>query len=367
MMKKICLMSGAVINAGDFLIEKRSLDLIKHFLKDSEVTILNRVREDYSNRVDMLNGFDAVMFCGGPIYQPGVYGKSLPFVNARMLEENRVKPPVFFMGGGMKGNLYYSNFSSIDKIFFNQGLHENVPFGCRDVITYRFLKYQGYPALMTGCPCWYNLDVLEKEELRHPFTDLDSCRKICVSEPAREENVPYLIGLLKHLRYRFPSAVITLVIHREGKYSILSNRIIKELDVKIEHISGSVDGFKIYDDCDLHVGFRVHAHIYNLSIRNFTILFNEDIRGNGVNQTLGLENLNIERPPYRMKRIFGRYSLLEDMSMAIEPQIIIGRMFDDYLDWTIEQDFNNYKLAFQKMNHYFINMNTFFQAIKNVI
>ena len=43
---KICLMSGAVINAGDFLIENRAHALINHFIPGSEVTILNRVTED---------------------------------------------------------------------------------------------------------------------------------------------------------------------------------------------------------------------------------------------------------------------------------------------------------------------------------
>ena len=38
-MKKICLMGGAVVNAGDFLLEKRSYDLIRHFIPDSEMRL----------------------------------------------------------------------------------------------------------------------------------------------------------------------------------------------------------------------------------------------------------------------------------------------------------------------------------------
>ena len=366
-MKRICLMSGAVINAGDFLIEKRSLELIKHFIPDSEVTILNRVTEDYSDRVDLLNSFDAIIFGGGPIYQAGVYRKSLPFVGPQLLAEKRVKTPVFFMGGGMKGSLYYSNFSSIDKVFFNQGLHDTIPFGCRDLITYRFMKHQGYPALMTGCPCWYNLETIDKEELRNSFANPESLRKICVSEPAREENVKYLMALLKHLRTRFPHAEIILVVHREGKQSILSDGILKELGIQVKSISGSVDGFSLYNDCDLHVGFRVHAHIYNLSIRNLTILFNEDVRGNGVNQTLGLENLNIEKPPYIEKKVFGNYSLLEYTSKMVEPLMIIGRMFDDYVEYTLEQNYKNYNLAFKRMKFYYNRMSDFFALLQQSI
>lgn len=56
-----------------------------------------------------------------------------------------------------------------------------------------------------------------------------------------------------------------------------------------------MDGFKEYDSCDLHIRFRVHAHIYNLSHGNTTLLINEDARGSGVNDALGIANINIGR------------------------------------------------------------------------
>lgn len=43
------------------------------------------------------------------------------------------------------------------------------------------------------------------------------------------------------------------------------DRFFEKIGVKMIDISKSVDGLRIYDDCDLHIGFRVHAHIYNLS------------------------------------------------------------------------------------------------------
>ena len=56
-------------------------------------------------------------------------------------------------------------------------------------------------------------------------------------------------------------------------------------------MDGTADSFKIYDDAYLHIGFRVHAHIYNLSQRKRTILIEEDDRGAGVNEALGLPSL----------------------------------------------------------------------------
>ncbi len=39
-------MCGAVVNAGDFLIEKRVLALILHLIPESEVTVFNHVEGD---------------------------------------------------------------------------------------------------------------------------------------------------------------------------------------------------------------------------------------------------------------------------------------------------------------------------------
>ena len=41
----------------------------------------------------------------------------------------------------------------------------------------------------------------------------------------------------------------------------------------------------------MHVGYRVHAHIYNLSRRGTSILIEEDARGAGVNDALNLRHI----------------------------------------------------------------------------
>ena len=61
--------------------------------------------------------------------------------------------------------------------------------------------------------------------------------------------------------------------------------------VEILDISSGAEGFSVYDDCDLHVGYRVHAHIYNISIRHRSILIEEDGRGAGVNAALQLPRI----------------------------------------------------------------------------
>lgn len=361
MEKKICLMSGAFLNAGDFLIEKRSLELIRHFLPDSEVNVHKRLKEDYTYRIDMLKDYDAIIFAGGPLYQSSIYPVSIPFVRKEILRG--VFLPIFFVGGGIKGDIYNQPFSKDTKWFFEQGVMHHVPLGCRDYLTYRFLKHQGFKdVIMTGCPAWYNLEYVNQIRFTH-FSG--TIKKICISEPANKKNVPVLRELLLFLRKKYQNAEIVLVNHRETKREV--QEVIKELIDRVGFsfidISGSAEGFAVYDDCDMHVGFRVHAHIYNLSIRNFSILINEDIRGRGVSHALGLENIDIERPSYREKRLFGdfyltKYNNCSDMGSAVVKHI------DDFIEMTESMNYDNYKDAFRRMTCYFNSMAEHFNLIK---
>lgn len=363
-MKKICLMSGAVVNAGDFLIEKRTKELINHFLPDSEVTVLKRVGVDYSDRIEELNSFDAILFSGGPLYQPNLYLRQLPFVKSDILKKKEIKTPVFFLGGGLHNNYYRCKYSETDRLFFDYS-QKGIPLGCRDVFTLKFLEHEGYNALLTGCPAWYNLPFVDKTDIKKP----SSFSKILVSDPADALNIPLYFDLLKHLRQRYPEAEISIVNHRE-----LKTDLAREIDafrdkygIGFYDIAGSADGFSVYDDCDMHVGFRVHAHIYNLSRRNLSVLFNEDIRGIGVNNTVGLDNITVEAPTYRKKKIFGNYYLIQYNSSDFNSIGVAGWMFDDYMDLCYKNDFQNYKKAFEFMSGNFKNMSTFFNSLRAVI
>lgn len=348
-MKNILYMTGAVINAGDFLIEKRMIALLTKFMPDIKITKTCRVGISYDDRLDYLNSFDAIIFAGGPIYQNTIYPKAIPFVSRQNLE--RLKTPIFFLGGGCRGREedIYSPVQSISEdtfVFFQKGMSLGIPLGCRDVLTYRFLKHQGFSdLLMTGCPAWYSLDHVHNLEVnRHGNAKM----KICVSEPARMSNLPMLEKLLKRLRKEYSAAEITLVIHREEKRGIVAN--INDLceggGIRTVSIAGSADGFSIYDDCDLHIGFRVHAHIYNLSIRNVSFLINEDIRGFGVNHSLGLENINIMQSYGFQKKLFGNFYL--GRNLKANEDLAINHILDG-IESAEMCNYQNFRDAYTKM------------------
>ena len=52
---------------------------------------------------------------------------------------------------------------------------------------------------------------------------------------------------------------------------------------------------ELYLNCDLHIGYRVHAHLFCLSQRIPSILVSEDYRGVGQNLSLGMPDLRIDQ------------------------------------------------------------------------
>ena len=345
-MKKLLYMSGAVVNAGDFLIEKRALALLHHLIPEASLTIACRVGKDYTDQLEYLNSFDGIIFAGGPIYQISIYPNAIPFVSKSKL--GNVTKPLFFIGGGIKSNVYFSKMNKDTFDFFKLGDLHGVPLGCRDVLSYRFLKHQGFDnVMMTGCPAWYCLRDVEKTEInKHANTRM----KICVSEPAKVENIPILQRLIISLRNNYSDADIVLIIHRENKkeLDLTISKIQEKYDVRSVHIAGSAEGFSNYDDCDMHVGFRVHAHIYNLSVRNISFLINEDIRGEGVNQTLGLESINIEKTIAHEKHLFGDYYISEYENINDIANQTVIHVFDS-IENTEKCSCKNYNDAFSKM------------------
>ena len=67
-------------------------------------------------------------------------------------------------------------------------------------------------------------------------------------------------------------------------------------NVEIRDVSYDLDKIAFYDDCDFHLGYRVHAHLYFLSKRLPSILINEDGRGEGMVTSLGMDVLNLHDP-----------------------------------------------------------------------
>lgn len=347
-------MTGAVKNAGDFLIERRTVELLRAIKPGVEIEKFQRNRVCYDERISEFNSYDFILFAGGPLFQAGIYPKQIPFVS----NLEKIKIPVVFMGGGIYNNRKYKQS---DYMFF-QGLSKKNPLGCRDLYSYRILKSKGIRnLLMTGCPAFYDLKYINQTKCEKKII-----KKICVSDNAYDNNSDLLIELLKYLRIRYPKSHIVFVIHRDIKTSIkkLQQRyFFDQLRIDIKNISGG-DDFSCYDDCSIHIGFRVHAHVYNLSRRNISVLINEDMRGYGINTTLGLENIFAKNEFYFLtQRKFFNIIPRDFNIQKTNDYTPVFVQLEGVLEMIESGDLFSYEYAFARMNNYWNNMQEFLHTV----
>lgn len=348
---KISLLSGADINAGDFLIVKRAHDLIERYVDNAEIKHYKR-NASLEPYIDEINESDILIFAGGPGYIADMYPGRFPLVD----DIDRIKPKMFSLGMGC-----YNRTSNISSLKFNDSTkkliarleEDGFSLGCRDVLAEQILKASGVQStLMTGCPAWYDLDCLEEVNVIRPVPAA-SVAKIAISDPANVENYGVAKEVILQLRKMFPQAQIEFVFHRglnngigKKEKSDLSQKGLRKWcqqnDVVIRSIEHSADGFRIYDEVDCHIGFRVHAHIYSLSHRRPTFLIEEDGRGFGVNETLDLRHFAAIRSfvPYVFwgfnKRFFHQSPIVgKSWRRSLAEEIVkyaIDEMQNEYLD-----------------------------------
>ncbi len=365
---EIVYLSGAYKNAGDFLIEKRAVELLEYAIPGVNITRI--LRSDIAGKIGEINERDAVVIGGGPIYQENLDGY-MPL----QAYIDKVKRPTMIMGGGWYGpdggasTVFRYRFEELTKRFLQKIYESGFGFSCRDIHTVNVLRNAGFKdSVMTGCPAWYDLEFAGKADLRDGDGPI---RKIVVSDPAKLCNLEGALGVVRYLRDRYPRAEMTVVFHRgitndkytSGKSGNMLFRyagLFEDLGAKVLDISYSADGFRVYDDCDLHVGFRVHAHIYNLSRRNRTILIEEDGRGAGVNETLGLPSIRAYDDRVLVKNVYLRKI---HTRMPYYANRHIADELGSYLDLLEATGCQYLKNAFALQNIYFDRMTDFVRQL----
>ena len=151
--------------------------------------------------------------------------------------------------------------------------------------------------------------------------------------------------------YRFHRGIASNVESYQIVLKYLEDNQIAYFDIANDWV-----GFKQYDDADLHIGFRVHAHLYNLSKRNISVLISEDGRGLAVNETLGLP---IIRPYNNLVINEGRF-------MAAPNEYLVYQL-DDVIKNMIDTNYYELERAFETMNHYYQNMTKHISTMKDFV
>ena len=305
---KVLLLSGAYKNAGDFLIVQRSREILQRAFPGCETILLER-RFSLADQLDLVNTCDLAVLCGGPGYSPYFYPNQAPLLP----DLSALKPKLMALGMGWQSRrtdpdrLYGCRFAPKMEQLLQRIQRDTHLLGCRDWYSVRVLRHNNLSgALMTGCPAWYHPDFLHQTDCR--LQSLEQVKTIAVSDPANlavyRQQVPQL---LQYLRRRFPNVQLRMFFHRGiGPDSHTSPEqaghlqelvgFLRQEGIPYEDLSYSCQGLASYDDCDLHIGYRVHAHIYNMSRRTPSFLLEEDCRGAGANDAMGLSPLRAFSP-----------------------------------------------------------------------
>lgn len=295
----ITLLTGAKKNIGDFLIADRSRKVVERVTGETDFLMIDRWKP-FDGLVKEVNATKGVVICGGPAYARDFYPGVLPLAG----DLAKIKVPIIPIGLGLQsltpGKEAAFEFSkeSMDAIRF---IHESCSLsGVRDELTLGVLKRSGIDnVILTGCPVMYDFQSFGK-----PFRKKKEIRKIVFTPPASHRHHGQSVGLAKLLRQSFPHAEILACFHRgisSDEHTSLKQAFRSRLIAAayrlygIKSIDVAYDLAKIdfYRDSDLHVGYRVHAHVMFNSMRLPSFLLQEDTRGVGLSATLGLSGMDV--------------------------------------------------------------------------
>ena len=284
-------------NVGDYLILERAKNLIET-LKPDTPSLVGHIAIPLYDQItrEQFKQLKAVIITGGPGIRPNIYPGIYP-VHPDILTHNI---PIIFLGIGAK---YYPGEYSLahmvklsqqGKQFLRHIEDTGFGIGVRDIHSVRVLNLNGIQNVsLNGCPAWYAVN-----EFPTHHSQPKEIKRILFSTPATPFHYKLAASVLKALRTQFTEATILVSFHHGIQLGEKGDPRLAELNVRLsnyakklgcETFDASYDLKKIqvYDTMDIHVGFRVHAHIYFLSYAKPSFLIAEDSRGDGVVKTLG--------------------------------------------------------------------------------
>lgn len=259
---------GSIINAGDYLIQDSAKMVLDSVFPEVKIAEMSRhVKHN-------IEGEASGVYFGGPFIRKDIFPDVIPMqyilavpVGVGVLDEHSAM--------SKQSSNYFERISALYPTSRDLKARDMLlELGCKN-------------AVLGGCPAFLAGVYREKANVKN-------IEKIVISDPSWGTNYIQAFKLAKLMRSNFKKAEIVFCFHRTiyntqyksfkaSAAAVLLERMLLTLNIKSVDISGSSTGFSVYDDA-LHVGFRVHAHVYARSIGAPSVLLTEDLRSVGMNE-----------------------------------------------------------------------------------
>lgn len=299
------ILTGSKNNAGDYLIKYRAIELLNSLRPDRKIIDYDGWVKFDKKKLEVINQSKALILMGGPALQENMFPGIYPLVD----DLNEIKAPICMMGLGwksLKGDWASSQNYRLSKstsLLLKRIQKDNLNNSVRDYHTANILRRNGLQkTLMTGCPATYDQNFFNIK-----VDDTKNIKKIGfslgVSFLVSKEMNRQMKEIILELRNYFNSSKFEVVFHHSTKENFLKTHNstkkhldghldfinwLKSKDISYIDISGSAENLiNYYKSCDLHIGYRVHAHIFMNSISKPSILIAEDGRGKALRNVFG--------------------------------------------------------------------------------
>lgn len=163
--------------------------------------------------------------------------------------------------------------------------HSFGPIPCRDMLIVKMLEDRlNIPAFYSG-----DMGIYEESKIGTEFTAPKSINSVVFTIQHNPRYLEQSFKLLTLISSEFPEAKLYAAYH--SKPNNLSNQVAdfakNVLGYEILHQYGDTSNLEQYHSIDLHIGYRLHGHIYFLRQRKPSILMIEDARSFGMANTKG--------------------------------------------------------------------------------
>ncbi|EPJ44436.1 MAG: hypothetical protein OFPII_34690 [Osedax symbiont Rs1] len=213
------------------------------------------------------------------------------------------------------------------------------PLPCRDQLIVNMLNDRlNIPAIYSG-----DMAIYDEKVVNTTFNPPTVINSVVVTIQHHLKYLEQSIILLKTIKKEFPHAKLFIAYHSTPGYMPLTvaSRA-QQLGFEILHQYGEVGNLEFYKNIDLHIGYRLHGHIYFLRNRKPSILLVEDARSFGFAKTKGTSI-----------GCFEAFSLKEN-----DPCIDVPSQVLDFVRQEINNGFESYYSVFnfidEKYNAYII-------------